>query len=79
MEVSVFRFSWSRLVGCVLCGVMLLALLKYLFDTYSHSSIVVASLSSLLVIATLIIPCILHRKRCARAAEPPHPQTPSQA
>ena len=74
-----FRFSWGRLVGGVLCGAMLLALLKYLFDTYSHSSIVVAFLSSLLVIATLAIPCIVHRKRCARAAEPPHPQIPSEA
>lgn len=79
MEVSVFRFSWSRLVGGILCGAMLLGLLKYLFDTYSRSSIIVASLASLLVIATLIVPCIVHRKRCARTAEPPHPQIPSQA
>jgi membrane protein YdbS with pleckstrin-like domain len=79
MEVSMSRISWIRLVGGVLCGAMALALLKYLFDTYSHSSIVVALLSSLLVIATLVIPCLVHRRRCARAAQQPSPQISSQA
>ncbi len=62
-----------------MCGAMVLALLKYLFDTYSHSSIVVALLSSLLVITTLAIPCLMHRRRCARNAQLSSMQIPSEA
>jgi len=45
---------------------MALILVKYLFDTYVGTSIVVAVLATLLVVATGVIPCWVQRRRCAR-------------
>jgi endonuclease/exonuclease/phosphatase (EEP) superfamily protein YafD len=66
--MAMFQSVWSRVVGAALCGTMFVLLLKYLFDTYSRSSIIVALISTALVVVTGLVPYAVQRWRCARAA-----------
>jgi hypothetical protein len=55
----------TRVILGTICGVMLLVVLKYLFDTYSASSLLVAFISTLVVIATVGTTYLVQRRRCA--------------
>jgi hypothetical protein len=67
-------FKMSRGVVISLCGAtigvtaMALVVAGYLFDTYSHASIVVAALATLIVAATIAIPYWTAQRMCARKA-----------
>jgi hypothetical protein len=67
-------FKMSRGVVISLCGAtmgvtaMALVVAGYLFDTYSHASLVVAALATLIVAVTIAIPYWMAQRMCARKA-----------
>jgi uncharacterized integral membrane protein len=69
------RVAMSRGMVVALCAAaflvaaMALVVVGYLFNTYSHASLIVAGLSSLIVAATIAIPYWAAQRMCARKAQ----------
>ena len=67
-------FKMSRAAAISLFGAtigvtaMALVVVGYLFDTYSHASLVVAAFATLIVAVTIAIPYWAAQRMCARKA-----------
>jgi FtsH-binding integral membrane protein len=75
VEQRIYGFKTSRSIvvtlscAAIVITMMALAVANYLRDTYSHASILVAVLASLIVAVTVAIPYWQARRMCARKAQ----------
>ena len=59
--------SVARGGAMIAIAAMTIIVAKYLFDTYSATTFLVAIFATVLVVATAGIPYLVQRRRCARA------------
>jgi len=63
-EVVLSKIILATALSAAMAGV----LVKYLFDTFSQTTLIVAFPTVILVVATALVPYWIQRRRCAREA-----------